>query len=693
MKFCHKLVRPALFACVFALSPALLLTARAQTPLATKNAEPQTVVSNEAEATRARQKRARAYAKLLAGQRLLMSARQASDDALVPSLVRQAQQAFQEAAQLDPGLAEAYTALAEIAFIYQRNPDEAVRQASIAVKINPNNFGAHQTLARIYARKSGLSEQKLDKQNAELAITELREVTRLSSNDAEAWGLLGELYLALGRMDEAIDALTHTAAAPSAVNPGFFRYITGRRELSPDSAAARLGEVLISVGRIREAVAAIRRALSLNPDSGAYEELLNRAIEASGADDAAVLTELRNMAAAEPQSTTAQTLLARVLTRAGRVDEALQLLRSAISRRAPTDKEGLFVLRLALAQTHADATRYAEAVTIYEEILREQGITGIAPLTDEGSKRMAGELLRRIISLHKSAGKQNEAMAAIERMRRLLGSDDPTIELEQINLLREQGKRREALQATREAARRFPQQDEFSNLEAGILTDMGQVDEGVAILRSRLSPASKTNTAASSSLADFELYLRISSLYSQAARGTEAVEAARQAVASAPADRQDMISAALVTLSSAQERAGDTKGSEESLRRVLAKEPDNATALNNLGYFLLERNERLPEALELIQRAVKVEPTNSSFLDSLGWAYFKLGKLEEAEKHLTDAARRDSTSATIQEHLGDVYQRQGKNEQARNAWQKALKLSVESDETTRLKGKLGGNLK
>ncbi len=152
-----------------------------------------------------------------------------------------------------------------------------------------------------------------------------------------------------------------------------------------------------------------------------------------------------------------------------------------------------------------------------------------------------------------------------------------------------------------------------------------------------------------------------------------------------------MMSAALIMLSSAQERAGDFKGSEESLRRILASEPNNPTALNNLGYFLVERNERLDEALGLIQRAVKAEPTNSSFLDSLGWAYFKLGKLDEAERYLIEATRRDSTSSATQEHLGDVYQRRGKNDQARAAWQRALTLSVTDDDIARIKSKL--NLK
>ena len=181
-------------------------------------------------------------------------------------------------------------------------------------------------------------------------------------------------------------------------------------------------------------------------------------------------------------------------------------------------------------------------------------------------------------------------------------------------------------------------------------------------------------------------------LYTQAGRGREAIEAARKALALAPAERADLQTVALITLSSAQDRAGDVTGSEQSLRRVLTKEPDNATALNNLGYFLVERNERLNEALELIQRTVRVEPTNSSFLDSLGWAYFKLGQLENAERNLKEAARRNSTSSTIQEHLGDLYQRQGKTELARAAWQKALSLSLEGDKTVRLKAKLNGKV-
>jgi predicted Zn-dependent protease len=126
------------------------------------------------------------------------------------------------------------------------------------------------------------------------------------------------------------------------------------------------------------------------------------------------------------------------------------------------------------------------------------------------------------------------------------------------------------------------------------------------------------------------------------------------------------------------------------LRGILAKDPKNPSALNNLGYFLTERNERLPEALDMIQKAVRAEPANASYLDSLGWVYFKLGKLAESERYLRDAARRNPASATIQEHLGDLLQRLGKTEQARAAWQRALSLSVEAADTSRIKAKLNG---
>jgi tetratricopeptide (TPR) repeat protein len=625
-----------------------------------------------------REKRAEAYSKLMEGQRHLATITRANAD----QNLRRAKLAFQEAATLDPTLAEAHTALAWTAMYYPPyDTEEAGKEAALALGINRNNFGAHRILSRVFVLKSGLSEKSLKPEMVEKTIAELREVVRLSPNDAEGWALLGEYYFQTDRMNEAIEALTKWSASPASLEPRFYRAVTNGRELSPEAAAARLSQAFLRAGRYKEATVAIRRALYLEPDNKEYLEILGQTLVGGGGSDAAAIAELQRMADSNPSNLTAVRTLAQAQARAGRIDDAAKTLRAAMTRKGLGGEERL-QLRVELATLFSNAERYADAVTVYEEMLKERGVADTLLVAEE-EREIATEIFQRIVNLQKSGGRLAEASATVERMRRVLGKTDPTPDLIYIEMLRDQGKRREALAAAQAARKSFPTQSEFLSLEAQTLTDLGRVDEGVTLLRSQLKGGAQ----------DFNTYLTISSLYTQAGRGGEGVEAARKALELAPEGREEFASAALLTLASAQERAGDTKGSEASLRRVLEKDPNNTTALNNLGYFLVERNERLTEALGMIQRAVKAEPSNSSFLDSLGWAYFKLGKLDEAEKQLKEAARRDPTSSTIQEHLGDVYQKQGKMTEAKAAWQKALALSTEAGETSRLKAKLNGKTK
>ena len=92
----------------------------------------------------------------------------------------------------------------------------------------------------------------------------------------------------------------------------------------------------------------------------------------------------------------------------------------------------------------------------------------------------------------------------------------------------------------------------------------------------------------------------------------------------------------------------------------------------------------------MIERAVKSDPTNSSYLDSLGWAYYKLGEYTDAEKYLREAVRHNPSSATIQEHLGDVLQKLGKPDAAKIAWERAVLLASEQNDIVRLRGKISG---
>jgi tetratricopeptide (TPR) repeat protein len=613
------------------------------------------------------------YAKLLEGQRYYEAVRSGT---LPVNYLQRAQEAFQKSAELEPSFAEAHTAIAEISFLLD-DFARSEQEGQAAVRANPDNYGAHRVLSRVYTFKSGLQEGKTDRAIADKAVAELREVIRVRPRDAEAHALLAEFYLATGREKEGIEALRVWATLPASVEGRFYQVVTGR-ELAPDAANARLGEILLRAGRTAEAVVAIRAAIAIESDNAAYIQLLSDALEAGGAVDQNVIGVLRSVVAQNPQNRTAVQTLARAQARAGSVNDAVETLRGSLAAVKPGDDAGRVQLQLQLAEIYEGAARFDDAVSIYEELLKSRNIKD-TPLANARDRQFAVAALSSIASLRQQAGQTDEALATFERMRRLLPASDPTADLQKFEFLRTNGKRAEALEVLRSVRQRMPEDVRLLRYEANTLVELGRVDEGIGLIRARLKGDAD----------DYEEYLYISSLLINAGRGTEAVEAARKALALVPADDSARANNALLLISSAQERAGDVKGSEATLRQILAKEPENATALNNLGYFLVERGERLDEAQGMIERAVRKEPGNPSYLDSLGWAYFKQGKLNQAEKYLSDAARRNPGSVAIQEHLGDLFQRLGQKEKATGFWRKAFSLASEAADSARIKAKLG----
>src|ERR1700737_1048433 len=85
-----------------------------------------------------------------------------------------------------------------------------------------------------------------------------------------------------------------------------------------------------------------------------------------------------------------------------------------------------------------------------------------------------------------------------------------------------------------------------------------------------------------------------------------------------------------------------------------------------------DRGVRLEESLNYIRQAVSLEPANGAYLDSLGWAYFKLGKYDLAENNLNKASQHMGSDPTVQEHLGDLYQKTGRLKLAATHWERAL---------------------
>lgn len=151
-----------------------------------------------------------------------------------------------------------------------------------------------------------------------------------------------------------------------------------------------------------------------------------------------------------------------------------------------------------------------------------------------------------------------------------------------------------------------------------------------------------------------------------------AIQQANTALQAYPNDSNLLYSRAML-----HEMLGNPRGLEEDLGAIIAREPDNAMALNALGYTLADRNQRLEEALALIKRAAALDPSDPAIQDSLGWVYYRLGDLDRAEALLRDAyaAYPDQEVAA---HLGEVLWRQGKEREARRVWREALEHSPDS---------------
>jgi Flp pilus assembly protein TadD len=137
-----------------------------------------------------------------------------------------------------------------------------------------------------------------------------------------------------------------------------------------------------------------------------------------------------------------------------------------------------------------------------------------------------------------------------------------------------------------------------------------------------------------------------------------------------------------------EERSGDWQAGEKDLRLALRLKPDEAEILNYLGYSLVDRNERLDEAVKLIRQAVDLKPDDGDFVDSLGWAYYRQGHYRDAAATLEHAVELRPADPEINDHLGDAYWLGGKAEDARLQWRRALSLKPDATLARTIEAKL-----
>ena len=138
----------------------------------------------------------------------------------------------------------------------------------------------------------------------------------------------------------------------------------------------------------------------------------------------------------------------------------------------------------------------------------------------------------------------------------------------------------------------------------------------------------------------------------------------------------------------AHERAKRWTDAEADLLMALELNPDQPYVLNYLGYSWVDQGQNLDKAMDMIARAVEQRPQDGFIVDSLGWAYYRLGNYENAVIHLEKAAALQSRDPTINDHLGDAYWRVGRRQEAMFQWRRSLSMEPDEDLAATIEEKL-----
>ncbi len=145
----------------------------------------------------------------------------------------------------------------------------------------------------------------------------------------------------------------------------------------------------------------------------------------------------------------------------------------------------------------------------------------------------------------------------------------------------------------------------------------------------------------------------------------------------------------------AYDRSGRWTEGERDLQAALKLKPDDPELLNYLGYSWIDRGEHLSEALAMVQKAVGDNPRSGAMVDSLGWAYYKLGDYKKAVETLENAIELEAGDPDINNHLGDAYWRVGRRDEAQFQWRRVLTLDpdpkIKAEAEQKLANGLGPN--
>jgi tetratricopeptide (TPR) repeat protein len=586
-----------------------------------------------------------------------------------PDLATQAVEQYKLAITHDPNSVFLQNSLAETYFKLGRIR-EAVETAQRILKTHPDNLTAHKLLGRVYLRSMGDPDagQQPGPMLA-LAIQEFQTIVKLEPDKVDDHLLLGQLYTLKHDIPDAKKEFEQARQ----INPGSEDVVLNLARLYNEQGnLPQALQVLQSVPE-NERTPKINLALGAAYDQGKHHKQAMKAYQ-SALD-------------AQPDNLDAQRALAEDLLTENKVDAALKLF-EGITTQDPEDVRSF--LRLAelertsghlnkaqAALQHAKTldpdsveVHYNEAMIAEAQGHLQQAATLLQQLAEStrhdnqqytpDEKNNRAIFLDRLATVYRDQNKTQQAIDVYKQMIAMGGSAAERGYQGEVDAYRDAKMLPEASAAAQQAASALPKNVDLQLTLASQMADSGKIKEGIALAKAQLNGTKQ----------DRVVWLTLAQIYTRVHKWKDASSAIDQAE-KLGASKQDM--GLIYFLRGAlQERQKHVDAAEQQFRLALSVDPDNALALNYLGYMLADHNMKLDEALQYVQHAVKLEPENGAYLDSLGWVHFKMGQYAMAEQVLQKAITLIPTDPTVHDHLGEVYATTGHLHEAVAQWESSL---------------------
>ena len=618
-----------------------------------------------------------------------------------PDRVEEALDLFERAVAADPDAPFLRIGLAEFLAGELRRFEEAAEHTAVAYRLAPDDVDvlrAHaQALVSLPRGNGGQLGEVLDQ-----AIEALESLRRLAPSDIDGMMLLYRIRERLGEHEEAASVLEELVS-----------YHNGHRQLQ-----GMLVDAFRRAGREDRAEEVRNEMLRLDGLSlEARMELAHRESQRGNHTEAIELLE--GAVAEQPESIPVRGALAEEYfrrgvargrtpqQRAGDLAEALDRLR-ALPRAARANPSA----RLLEARILAESDQTSEAIELFEDLRRESGndpriVRELVPLlmregewsrirdigqtlVDRADRStpggaQSGDLGRSLlVEALRQLGEVDRALEVLEAEEKRAGESAELV-LSQAELLAEAGRKRRAMALLRRdvvANDRLLRENDDGEPELPALVKKARLyfDLGADRLALRIYEDLAAN-------GDVRRLMLVAESCREQGRFSESIPFLLRALGRIEAGaetgldvEEDALRAALrFQLGEAYERSRRYDEAADQFQAVLALQPENSHAMNYLGYMWADNGENLEQALELIRRAVDLDPNNGAFVDSLGWALFRLGEFEQARRHLERANQLVPRDSTILEHLGDVYVALGDPQRARKAYEQALAINDEEN--------------